>query len=155
MGLKDVIDRIVNSQVPEQIPASAVVTFYPNLANPVAIVTDGAANTYGVNSTALLAAGNLNGLWVIGIYATAFSNNTIDYSICVSADATAVAPVTILAETPFWAETTVVADQHSYQQFYRPVYIPPLTILCLAGSSGAAAGDTCTAWAVCVINMEN
>jgi len=154
-SLKQIVDFLVNIGVPNKLPATGVLTFYPNLTNPVAIVTDGAANTYGVNATALLAAGNRTGLWVVGVMATAFNAAAVDYSICVSADPTAVAPVTILGEVPFQSETTVVADHHEYMPFFRPVYIPALTIVCLAGSSGNAVGDTCAAWAVCVVNMEN
>ena len=136
--------RILQSRVPLNIPASAVTRFYPNLNNPVLVTSDAAANTYGLNATALLANGNATGLWVVGIYATAFSAANIDYSICVSADATGVAPVTILAEVPWWTETTVVADAHPYLPFYKPVYIPAATILCLSASSGNAVADTVT-----------
>ena len=149
------ITRLLNWGIPTKLPATGVLTFYPNLNNPVAIVTDGAANVYGVNATALLANANPRGLWVVGIYATAFNAAAVDYSICVSSDPTGVAPVTILGEVPFQTQTTVVADHHEYIPFYRPIWIPAATIVCLAGSSGNAAGDTCAAWAVCVLNMDN
>lgn len=155
MSLRSEVERLLESRAPESIPPATSTTFFPNLGNPVAVTCDGVANTYGNNSTVLLAAGNTTGLWVVGIYATAFSAANVDYHVCISADPTGVAPVTVLGEVPFWSETTVVADSHPYMPLYKPVYIPAATILCLAASSGNAAGDTVNCWAICVLRMED
>ena len=152
--LKEMLDRYLNSRVPYKLPVTGVLTFFPNLNNPVAIAAGG-PNAYGNNATALLGAANLTGLWVVGIYATGMDAAAVDYSVCVNADPTGAPPVTILGEVPFQSQTTVVADHKEYIPFYRPVYIPALTIVCLAASTGNAAGDAVTAWAVCVVNMEN
>ena len=153
MGLYNDVLRILQSRVPLNLPTTAVTTFFPNLANPVLVTSSAVANTYGNNSTALLAAGNTLGLWVVGIYATAFSAANIDYHIQVNADPTGAAPVTVLGSVPFWTETTVVADQHQYMEFYKPVYFPPGNIICVAASSGNAVADTVTCWVICIQNM--
>ena len=154
MGLKNSVDRILQSRIPDKLPASVVQTYYPNLTNPLALTTDAAANAYGNNAAALLGAANLTGLWVVGIYGCAFSRATMDYSICVSADPAGAPPVTILGELPFQTETTVVADGHEVQYFYKPIYIPAGNIVCLAVSNGQANADTCAAWAICVLGMD-
>jgi len=120
----------------------------------LALTCAAGANAYGNNATALLGANNTRGLWVVGIYACIFNRANMDYHICVNGDPTGAAPVTILGEAAFWTKTTAVADTHQYIPLYRPVYIPALTIVCLAASNGQAAADTCSAWAVCVVNME-
>lgn len=149
------LTRLLNSRVPHKLPIAGVLTYFPNLNNPVQATCGGAGNAYGNNATALLAAGNATGVWVVGIHVNAFSNNNIDYHICVNADPTGALPITVLGELPFWSQTTVVADHSEYVPFYRPVYFPPATIICVAASSGGAAADTVTVWVVGVVNMDN
>ena len=154
-GVMSQVRAILESRAPGNLPPAAVTTYFPNLDNPLPLACAAGANAYGNNATALLGVGNLTGLWVVGIYGCIFSRATMDYHICVNGDPTGVPPVTILAEAPFWAQTTTVADNHQYVPFYRPVYIPAGNIVCLAASNGQAAADTCAAWAICVVNMEN
>lgn len=153
MGLLSEVQRILRSRVPSALPAATVMTYYPNLTNPAALTADAAANVYGANVQVLAAGGNVAGVWVVGIYGCIFSRATMDYSIAVSADPAAAPPVTILGELPFQTQTTVVGDHHEVQFFYKPVFIPAGTLVCLAVSNGQAAADTCAAWAICVLNL--
>jgi hypothetical protein len=153
MGLLSEVQRLLRARVPLALAPGAVVTYFPNLTNPLALATDAAANAYGNNVQALAAGGNVAGVWVVAIYGCIFSRATMDYSICVSADPAGAPPVTILGEVPFQSETTVVGDTHEIVPFYKPVFIPAGTLVCLAASNGQAAADTCAAWAICVLNL--
>jgi hypothetical protein len=145
------IQRIIKSRVPSALPVGQGPICYPNLNNPAALVS-GAANVYGNNVQVLAAGGNLTGVWVVGIYGCIFNTATLDYSICVSADAAGAPPVTVLGEVPFQTQTTVVGDHHEFIPFYKPVFIPANTLICLASADGGGAG-TCAAYAVCVLNL--
>jgi hypothetical protein len=147
----DLVQRILGSRVPTALPVGYVTINYPNNNNPAAL-TSGAANVYGNNVQALAAVGNVNGVWVVGIYGCIFNGGTLDYSICVSADPAGAPPVTVLGEVPFQTETTAVADHHEFVPFYKPVFVPAGTLICLASADGGGAG-TCAAWAVCVLNL--
>jgi hypothetical protein len=152
-GLLQDVQRMVRSRVPTDLPAAAVMTYFPNMAAPAALATGGVANTYGVNVEILAAGGNANGVWVVGIYGCIFSRATMDYVICVATNVAGALPNPILGEAPFQTQTTVVADHHEYVEFYKPVYVPPGVHICLAASNGQAAADTCAAWAICALGL--
>lgn len=130
-------------------PASQVVTisYAPRLAVG-ALLTGGAAATYG-NLVALLADGdNTSDCWVEGLVLAAPNTATTSYSVCLSREADGGAPAKIEAEVPLLTETTVVGDTHEYIKLDPPIYFPSGTGIRAACADVAVGGKTIRVWAV-------
>lgn len=115
-------------------------------------LTGGAAKTVGNLVELLSDVGNTSDCWVIGLYLYNPSVANQQYYVTLSREAAGAPPAAPECVVPFFAETTVIADDHEYVPLPDKVYFPSGTGI-RAAVADVAGGKTIQVNALIIRNL--